>query len=505
MRTSASVIAAALLPLAALAQTVLGPSPPAPAIPRGVDAFSLTVDQVRQYSAAENFEVLGHDYFKIPERTEWARAVGREGTQVGSGLSAVKVYDGIAYIGGYNMPPTLFGVLIADVRDPQNMKALAFIPCKPHTRCPYVDIDPQRKLLVFGNDPFRDPRKGRQLTPEQMNAEAGWSFYDVSQPDKPRELGFLSTRKGGVVHGLAIEGNYLYGCAQLHDDSYEILTIVDFGDPRRPRKLWEWHVPGQLKGETPEPQNRAGRDGKPQTLRCHISAPYNDKVYVAYRDAGMKIFDVKDRAKPRLIGTYDYVPPFTGGMLGATHTTLPIVVKPGDDPDLVVIADENYNCPASFGRVVDVSDLRHPQVIAGERDANFEMLSTFRLPQVVDVTDGRGGFICPGEKQNTPFVTQANGIHSVIQDLRSPSLLLATWYNHGLRAVDISNPFAPKFVGYYLSPKYASWENDDRRTREVAQDPITNLIYITDGNGGGLTVLRYTGPIPAGPPIPGAR
>jgi len=82
---------------------------------------------------------------------------------------------------------------------------------------------------------------------------------------------------------------------------------------------------------------------------------------------------------------------------------------------------------------------------------------------------------------------------------------MVTWYNNGLRALDISNPFAPKFVGYYLSPKYASWENDDRRTREVGQDPTTNLLYITDGNGGGLTVLRYTGPIPTAPPIAGAR
>jgi hypothetical protein len=377
MKTACAAVAIALLPLAALAQTVLGPSPTVPAIPADVDVFSLTLNQVRQYSAAENFEVLGHEYFKIPERSEWARAVGREGKEVGSGLSMVKVYDGIAYIGGYNSPPTLFGVLIADVRDPLNMKELAFIPCKANTRCPYVDIDPKRKLLVFGNDTFRDPRKGRQLTPEQMQAEAGWSFYDVSDPAKPRELAFLPTFKGGVVHGVTIDDRYLYGCAQLHENSFEILTIVDFRDPRQPRKQWEWHVPGQLPGETPEPRNRAGRDGKPQTLRCHISYAYNDKLYVAYRDAGMKIFDIKDRAKPRLLGTYDYTPPFTGGMLGATHTTLPIVVRPGEDPDLVVIADENYNCPASFGRVVDISDLRHPQVLSGEREPNFETLSTF--------------------------------------------------------------------------------------------------------------------------------
>ncbi len=42
-------------------------------------------------------------------------------------------------------------------------------------------------------------------------------------------------------------------------------------------------------------------------------------------------------------------------------------------------------------------------------------------------------------------------------------------------------------------------------TREAYVDPVTNLIYVTDGNGGGVTVLRSTGPIPQRPPIPGAR
>lgn len=503
--TSMLGAATLMLSLPMMGQTVLGPAPSSPALPPGVDVFSLTLDQVKQYSSADNFEVVGHEYFKIPERSEWARAVGRGGAPVGSGLSSVKVADGIAYIGGYNSPPTLFGVLIADVRDPLNMRKLAFIPCKAHTRCPYVDFDRERKILVFGNDTFRDPRQEGRITEEQRQARAGWSFYDVSNPGKPRELGFLPTVPGGLTHGFAIEDHYLYGCGQTRTDSTEFLTIIDFSDARKPRQLSEWHVPGQVPGETPDPMNRLGRDGKPQTLRCHEVVPFNDRLYVAYRDAGMKIFDIKDRARPHLLGTYDYLPPYSGGMLGATHTTLPIVVQPDKHPDLVVIADENYNCPAGFGRVVDVSDLQNAQVVAGERDANFEMLSTFRLPDVVDQLDQQGHFICPGEKNNTPFVSVASSIHSPMQDVRSPSLLLVTWYNNGLRAVDISNPYAPKFVGHYLSPKYASWANDDRRTREVAQDPDTKLIYITDGNGGGLTVLRYTGPIPAHPPLPGAR
>ena len=60
----------------------------------------------------------------------------------------MRVYDGIAYLAGYAGPPTLFGILIADVRDPNKMEPLSFIPCNVGTRCPYLRVIPERKLLA---------------------------------------------------------------------------------------------------------------------------------------------------------------------------------------------------------------------------------------------------------------------------------------------------------------------------------------------------------------------
>ena len=70
---------------------------------------------------------------------------------------------------------------------------------------------------------------------------------------------------------------------------------------------------------------------------------------------------------------------------------------------------------------------------------------------------------------------------------------------------DISNPFLPRETGYYISPNYQPPGGAGRQTRETYQDPDTGLIYMSDGNGGGLTVLRWMGRIPENPPIPGAR
>ena len=77
----------------------------------------------------------------------------------------------------------------------------------------------------------------------------------------------------------------------------------------------------------------------------------------------------------------------------------------------------------------------------------------------------------------------------------------------GFRVFNLLNPYEPKEVGYYVSPPYPGVNAgyNARQIRESYQDPTTGLIYMTDGNGGGLTVLRWTGPVPPNYQIPGAR
>jgi hypothetical protein len=218
----------------------------------------------------------------------------------------------------------------------------------------------------------------------------------------------------------------------------------------------------------------------------------------------MLVLDIKDRTAPKLIATYDYVPPFHGGFLGAAHTSMPVVTAANQHPDIVVHTDEIFDCPQGFGRILDVSDLKNPEVVKGERPANVALLSTFRVPHVQDQFDHeKREFVCP--QKGGPAGTLSNTTHLPVQDLRSPSLVYVTWYDEGVRVLDVSNPFAPTFVGHYLSPRFAAPNRVDRHTREIFQDPDTHLLYVTDGNGGGLMVLRYTGPLPERRPIPGGR
>jgi hypothetical protein len=495
-----------MLTRAASAQ-VTAPKVESVPIPAGVDAFNLSFEDFKKYSSAKNFELLGQSYFKVPQRTDWAKALGRPGPEVGSGFNTVRVYDGIAYLAGYNNPQTLFGILIADIRDPKNMKPLSFIPCNPGTRCNYLRVNRQKKILMFNHD--NDERNNPTKLAAGQKPKSGVSFYDVSDPAKPKELAFIPFSPGGSGHGLDADDRYVYSCGQFSPDlNREALVIIDYSDPKAIRQIATWHVQGMLKGEQFDAMNRKGPDGKQQIIQCHEIVYYNDRLYAAWRDAGMLILDIKDRTKPTLLAAYDYVPPFHGGSLGAAHTSLPVVIRQGEHPDLVVHTDEIFDCPPGFGRILDVSDLKSPEVVLGDRPANIVMLSTFRFDFVSDKFDRQKGVF---ECEEGPGARSGTSTHLPVIDQRSPSLVYINWYDEGLHVMDISNPFAPVFVGHFLSPRFTppggrpNEPHKVRHTREIFQDPDTGLLYLTDGNGGGLMVLRYTGPIPQRLPIPGAR
>ena len=202
----------------------------------------------------KGFEILGHSYFKLDQRTPWAKGQGRPGGEVGSGFNTVRVYDGIAYLGGYSLPPTLYHVVIADVRDPKDIKVLSTIPCNAGTRCNYLRMDRAKKILMVGHD-NEGPRGGNPNKPPQGEAvKAGWSFHDVSDPRNPKTLAFIPASPNGKTHGLDIDGRYLYGCGTFDPRlNREALQIIDYGDPENIRQVATWPVPGQIQGETVRP------------------------------------------------------------------------------------------------------------------------------------------------------------------------------------------------------------------------------------------------------------
>ena len=480
----------ALLPIGASSQTITQNVPgAAPAVPNpdNRDMFALNdLASWTQFSQVQNFEVLGHDYFRGP----WL-APGMQG----AGINTLRVCGTTAYLGGY--PPTLFGALIVDVSNPAKMQVLSFIPGNPGTRNAYLRVNCEKKILVLGED--NNAQNPNQPAAGEKSV-AGVAFFDVSDPRNPVQISMVANNPGGTTHGMEMDDQYVYGCNSVAESFPpsggfipQVLSIIDYSSPSNPRVVSTFHVPGQLRGETYSADNQLNPDGVAQWVTCHEIFKDGNRLYLAYRDAGAIVLDISDPTNPVQVLGWDFVPPYNGdpgnplGCCPGAHSTVPVPHESSDLPTLMVVTDEHFNCPPGFGRVLDITDPSH-----------VALLSTFHMTGIDDQYDWNSGqFTCPPAQEST---------HLPFFDPRGHgSLFYQAWYNEGLRVMDISNPYSPKQVGYFISPDTTTSFQVGRHTREAYVDPATNLVYVTDGNGGGLTILRYTGPMPQHPPLPGAR
>ena len=435
----------------------------------------------RKFSQVKNFEIVGHSYLRGP----WVVPGGS-----GAGVNTLRICGNVAYMAGYN--PTVFGAMIVDISDPAKMQVISFIPANPGTRSAYLRVDCSKKILALAHSNWPDnpnkPAAGQRV-------KTGLTLHDVSDPHHPKLLGEFNNT-GGATHGMEMDDKYVYLCGTTEQSKRrnEELMILDYADPKAPKVVATWHVTGQHQGETFSPMNQKSPNGETdQFITCHEIIKDGNRLYMAYRDAGIFILDISDPTKPTEIGNLDYVPPYNGdpgvpmGCCPGGHTAAPVPHAGKLLPSLLILTDEHFSCPPGFGQVVDISNPKAMMV-----------LSTYQVEGITDQYDyATGKFICkPGQQSaHLPwFDPRGHG-----------ALLYQAWYDQGLRAINVSNPFKPKEVGYYISPDFSIPQQVGRHTREAYTDPATNLIYVTDGNGGGVTVLRYTGPIPNQPPIPGAR
>ena len=181
---------------------------------------------------------------------------------------------------------------------------------------------------------------------------------------------------------------------------------------------------------------------------------------------------------------FDVYPPVNALPTG-THSAVYVPDRPArvsgntkGRPAFVWLSDENGGCPLNYARIVSVESELVPV-----------MVGAFAIPDnLVD-------------ECLTQATTEPNGQprRRIPQQNHNPTvfknLVFTTWYAHGLRAIDISNPHNPREVGYALTvPQGVA------RTYPVFKD---GLIYWVD-NDTGLHVARYTGPRANELPGPGS-
>jgi hypothetical protein len=169
---------------------------------------------------------------------------------------------------------------------------------------------------------------------------------------------------------------------------------------------------------------------------------------------------------------FDFAPPFVAAV--GVHSAIPVPnrpslssTNPGGRPAYVVITEEwpFGPCPERGFRIVSFESEITPMMVSGH--AMSDSLVENCLVQPVPP----GSTIRPMMHAHNPTVLE--------------NLVFVNWLGHGIRAIDISNPFNPREVGH---ARPVPW--GDVMTYPDIHD---GLIYIGD-NHTGLHVLKYTGP-----------
>ncbi len=387
----------------------------------------------------------------------------------------VMVEGGFAYVGH------LFsqGFSIVDVRDPANPKPAGYVQAPANTWNVHLQVADGLLLVIHGKDVFADAAfadeasyykaaagtaLGTATPKSERNWDAGLAVYDIAtSPGLPRRIGFMPV-SGGIHRIWWTGGKWAYVSALLDGYTDFIFMTVDMSDPSNPRQAGRYALPGmhQSVGETPSwPANAK--------FGLHHAIVDGDIAWGAWRDAGLVVMDVADRANPSLIRHVNWSPPFQGG----THNCLPIAGR-----DLLVVLDEAVLDDFEDGLkniwIFDVKDSANPVPIA-----------TMPPPSDQDYTHKGAHYGPHNIHENRPGSFQ------------SSSLIFSTWQNAGVRVYDISNAYQPKEVGALVPPAPVGLMDKRPGKKPIIQScdifvDKSGLAYVTDYNAG-LYIMEYAG------------
>ena len=382
----------------------------------------------------------------------------------------VIVHKGHAFIGHMFAD----GFSVVDVRDPTKPKTIAFVAAPKNTRSHHLQIAGDVLMVVNGPNIWAMQQYASQadyyaksladsVTTEQPFG-AGVRTFDISDPAKPREIGYLHI-PGFGAHRIWWAGDR-YAYVSVHFEGFidHALAIVDMKDPAKPQLAGRWWLPGM---------NRAAGEEKPasfgkRTALHHLISAGNIG-YAAWRDGGYTIHDLSDPANPKLLAHRNYSPPFGGG----AHTPLPL---PGRK--LLVLADEATTNSCANGLAYTwVIDVREP--------SNPVSIATLPTPAEEDFCAKGAKFGPHNLHENRPGSFQ------------SEDIVFATYHNAGLRVYDVRNAFEPKELAYFVPPPPERIVDQRPNPAKVIQScdvfvDKNGVMYLTDTNAG-LYILQYDG------------
>jgi hypothetical protein len=352
-------------------------------------------------------------------------------------------------------------VTAVDVTNPRK-PAVLVQTALPHERMRSNSLDLVGDLLVVA---YQTQAPG--LTP------AGFEIFDVADPGQPRSIAFFDASgpaSRGVHHLWFVDGEYVHMAAGAADftprnrKDDQCYRIVDVRQPTQPREVGRWWLPGTRDGdsEPPLPRHPVFDSG----YRAHNTNVYPrrpDRAWIGYLDGGAIILDIADKTHPRLVARWDYQPPFPG----FCHTLLPLL-----DRGLLVVSDESIADGAKdWPKLVWILDIHE--------ETKPVPISTCPLPPVKTFAKRGGRFGAHNLHENRP----APGTWI------SEDVIVGTFFNGGVRAFDVSDPFRPTEVAWAVPPAPRKSRAKAIQLNDVFVDE-RQIVYTVDRIVGGLYIYE---------------
>lgn len=387
--------------------------------------------------------------------------------------------------------PEFNGTSIVDVTDPAKPKYLVHLPGQEGT---YEQGGAQMTRVCDGKSlPKGDPNAVYLL---RSFGGQGHEIWNVADPAAPKLVSRPSWNlKDTHKSWWECDTGIAYLVSGVKDWRARRMTeVVDLSDPAKPVKIRDFGLVGQEPGTT---------GTVPTDLHGMISTgPQGNRVYFGYGTNKGGVMQIVDREKllngpkePTAANLrYPVVSELNMMPTNGAHTTVPLPKMPiaefakdkdGKLRDIVMIVDEQIRNECQEERqmvwFVDVTIESRPMVV-----------SNFQVPEASGNFCDRGGrFGAHSSNESTAPVFYKK-------------VAFITYFNAGVRAVDIRNPYQPKEIGYFIP---SITEATDKRCIKVdGQDRCkvaiqsNNLetddrgyVYVVDRANTGLHILELTG------------
>jgi hypothetical protein len=443
---------------------------------------------------------------KGPPEAQNMRLAGAEDLQGRSAYQPVIQQQGgrwIAYIGhhgGSALNPLTGkteanGTSIVDVTDPAKPRYLYHIPGSAEGS---GEAGGAQMARVCGGLPGSDRAKFFLL---RTLGNQGQEVWEVTDPIHPA---FVSTVLSNLTsthkNWWECDTGIAYLVAYKKEDGWKSrgVKIFDLSNPAKPRFVRDYGLVGAepgAKGEAPQP--------------LHGPIRLGNRVYFGYGTAGSGTLQIVDRDKlikgdPNArdpfaptaenilyaqLGRLDLYPP-TGA-----HTAFPLLGMDipdfahsgkGQRADFVAIVNEStQNECREYRQMVFFVDIT--------KESRPFSVSNFQVPEASGDFCTRGGRF------------GAHSSNESFTPIYYKRLLFVTYFNAGVRAVDVRDPYRPKEIGYYIP---AITDKTDKRcvpaagggeackvavqTNNVEVDD-RGYIYIVDRANTGMHILELTG------------